>query len=187
MAEKKPIMSKRTFNIISITQCILVIIILGAILAYHFGIAVVPSLSMYPTLKVRTIVCYDITDPEDLTYDDIVLFFPSGNVEINNGFDVLYYQRIMGETVFVKRVIGLPGDVIEVKDGYAWRNGEKLDPEYVTELMEGTMEPYTVPEGTIFCMGDNRNNSVDSRFYGPFEMDSFIGKALFHFDNIFAD
>ena len=72
--------------------------------------------------------------------------------------------------VWVKRVIGRPGDVLEFKDGHVWRNGEQL-------LQEGHVESIrvTIPEGYVFVMGDNRNHSSDSRFIGPVPVDHVLG------------
>ena len=95
-------------------------------------------------------------------------------------FDVVicrYPDR--GSTNFVKRVVGLPGDTVELKDGYLYVNGEKYDEPYISdEYRSGyanTFGPYTVPEGYYFVMGDHRNNSNDSRFTGPISRDMIIG------------
>ena len=84
-----------------------------------------------------------------------------------------------GDTNFVKRVVGLPGDTIELKEGYLYVNGEKYDEPYINdEYRSGplnTMSAREVPEGKYFVMGDHRNNSNDSRSVGAIDRDMIIG------------
>ena len=79
--------------------------------------------------------------------------------------------------VWVKRVIGRPGDVLEFKDGHVWRNGEQLQEPYTkdTKMNYTRSTSVTVPEGHVFVMGDNRNHSSDSRFIGPVPVDHVLG------------
>ena len=68
--------------------------------------------------------------------------------------------------LLVKRVIGLPGDTVSFRDGYVYINGEKLDEPYLSQqgiTAAGRQEEYTVPEGCLFFMGDNRTGSYDAR------------------------
>lgn len=179
-----PIMSKKTFYWISLAQFVFTIFFFFGMFYYHFNIAFVPTASMTPTLKVGAVFIYKIGPASEFDYDDIVVFYPypKEDVSVSNGFEVLYNQRIKKEIMYVKRLIGLPGDVLEIRDGFVWRNGERLDPDYLSEETLGTMEAYTVPEGYFFCMGDNRNNSLDSRYLGPFPESSFVGKVILSFN-----
>jgi len=181
MKSPKEVISKKAFRALSIAQFALTILLALGIFYYHFGMASVPSESMEPTLNVGAVLIYKVVPAEQMTYDDIVLFFPEGgeDLRLRNGFDALANLLLNDQQVFVKRIIGLPGDIIEVKDGYAWRNGVRLDPPYVKELMTEEMEPYTVQEGHIFCMGDNRNMSLDSRYFGAFRSNTFFGKMVY--------
>lgn len=81
---------------------------------------------------------------------------------------------------FIKRVIGLPGDRIEISRHKLYINGEPLDEPYIKGPTYGDFGPIVVPEGTIFVLGDNRNNSDDSRFsdVGPVPLKLIVGRAL---------
>ncbi len=81
--------------------------------------------------------------------------------------------------VWVKRVIGKAGDKLAFHDGHVYRNDQQLDEPYINEPMEFSMDgTYTVPEGTVFVMGDNRNHSSDSRFIGPVPVDHVLGTVV---------
>lgn len=95
-----------------------------------------------------------------------------------------------GDTNFVKRVVGLPGDTVELREGYLYVNGERFEEPYINdEYRSGrlnTFGPYTVPEGRFFVMGDHRNNSNDSRSVGPIERNMIVGhvrQVVFPFGN----
>lgn len=83
--------------------------------------------------------------------------------------------------VLVKRVIGLPGDTVSIKEGDVYVNDELIDEPYA--LKDGYSGEFTVPDGSYFVMGDNRANSNDSRYWKEHyvQEDSIIGKALFKF------
>jgi len=131
-----------------------------------FGI---PSGSMTPTLQPgdRVLVvkfAYRFTDPDQ---GDLVAF-----EDIEDG----------GE-VNIKRVVGLPGDTIEVWDGVLIVNGEAQEEPYVDyRLTDSTFfGPESVPENEVFVLGDNRTNSRDSRIFGPIAEEELTGKVLLRF------
>ena len=90
-----------------------------------------------------------------------------------------------GDTNFVKRVVGLPGDTVELRDGYLYVNGERYEEPYIRDeyRTSGSREldygPCTVPEGEYFVMGDHRNNSNDSRYQGTLTRDMIIGHVRY--------
>lgn len=153
------------------------LIVLIVLLINQFVVmnTVVPSESMEPTIMTgdRTFVTqipYYYRDPKR---GEIVVF-NEGNVKM------------------VKRVIGLPGETIDIKEGKVFINGEVfdesayLDPEVETlyeEMPYRVAEemPYTIPEGMYFLMGDNRMRSMDSRAYGAIRREDIIARGSFRF------
>lgn len=84
------------------------------------------------------------------------------------------------EYIFVKRVIGKPGDVLEITNGTVFRNGKKLEENYILEPMKHSLDKkIIVPADSVFVMGDNRNNSMDSRMIGTIPLDHVLGKMVF--------
>ncbi|HEU4963509.1 MAG TPA: signal peptidase I [Bacilli bacterium] len=148
-------------------KALVVAVILALLIRqFLFAIFMVDGESMWPTLNnterlVVNKIVYDLHKPE---YNDIIVF------------------KYPGDTTkdYVKRVIGLPGDTIEIKDYKVYRNGEELHESFIAEPTSvGEGNTYKVPEGTMFVMGDNRNHSKDSReatvSYVPFDL--LIGRA----------
>lgn len=84
-----------------------------------------------------------------------------------------------GETLYLKRIMGLPGETISGKGGVIYIDNEPLEQDYTQEISYEDFGPYAVPEGTYFMMGDNRNDSWDSRYWEHkfVKMEDIIGKA----------
>jgi signal peptidase I len=81
------------------------------------------------------------------------------------------------EVPLIKRVIGLPGETVEIREGRVWVNGQALDEAYLAPVTQQDYGPLTVPQGHVFVMGDNRNYSNDSRFFGPVPVSQIWGRA----------
>jgi signal peptidase I len=85
------------------------------------------------------------------------------------------------ERDYIKRVIGLPGETVEIHDCTVFIDGEPLDEPYILEKPRGTMAAETVPPGHYFVMGDNRNSSSDSRSWGMLPKENIIGQAWLNY------
>lgn len=97
--------------------------------------------------------------------------------------DIVVFDANYKDVLLVKRIIGLPGDVVEIKDGEVFVNNDVLIEPYIKEQTEGDWGPYEIPENHYFMLGDNRNNSKDSRHWdNPYiERDLIRGKFLFRY------
>jgi signal peptidase I len=132
----------------------------------------IPSESMLPTLKVndRLIVdkvSYHFNQPQR---GDIVVFNPTKALEDQNFHDA-----------FIKRVIGLPGDRIAIRGGKVFVNDEPLRENYIQERPQYELEAVTVPQNQYMVLGDNRNNSYDSHYWGFVPKEKIIGRAVVRF------
>ena len=91
--------------------------------------------------------------------------------------DVVVFTPPNNERDYIKRVIGLPGDTVTIKGGQVYVNGVVLDEPYLKNLIRGDMPARMVEAGRYFVMGDNRNNSSDSRAFGTITPQSIVGRA----------
>jgi signal peptidase I len=96
-----------------------------------------------------------------------------------NGDIVVLHSPVTEGEDLVKRVVAVAGDRVAISDGSLYVNGERRDEPYLMEQdFGGEMEETLIPEGMVFVMGDNRNNSGDSRYFGPVDNESIIGCAF---------
>ena len=110
--------------------------------------------------------------------------------DIQRGDVIVFRSSLLDEQghqkSLIKRVIGLPGEVIEIHEGYVFINGQPVQEDYLAEQgVSGDMEPVTVEEGKVFVMGDNRNVSADSRdsYIGSFDRKNIVGIVRFKIVN----
>ncbi len=132
----------------------------------------VPTGSMEPTVMSNDLLIMEKLSKYWRPYEfgDILIFY--------------HDPDNVGGELYLKRLIGLPGDTIEVREGKLIRNGEQVEEPYLRDLiMNGEYGPVTVPEGHYFFMGDNRNLSLDSRRWSnPYvPTDQVKGRAFFRY------
>jgi len=99
----------------------------------------------------------------------------------NSGDVVVIRLPTQSNELLIKRVIGLPGDVVEIHDGVVFVNGVPLDVPYLKNPTAGSYGPTTVPPLNIFVLGDNRNYSNDSRSFGTVPLKNVVGRAWFSY------
>jgi signal peptidase I len=101
--------------------------------------------------------------------------------EIQRGDVIVFPFPNNPEEDFIKRVIGLSGDTIAIYSGVLYVNDVPLSEPYLMERPLGDLAQLSVPEGHVYVMGDNRNDSSDSRSWGPLAIDVILGKAVFRY------
>jgi signal peptidase I len=153
------------------------VVVLAVILYFGISFAIqavhVEGLSMFATLDdndylIANKIDYRLHPPQR---GDIVILRPPSN----------------NSTDFIKRIIALPGERLLIRDGYVYINGHHLDEPYLPDqwTQQTNPQPWSIGDGAVippneyFVMGDNRNRSQDSRFFGPITRDRIDGKAWF--------
>lgn len=199
--KKKGVLKNILSWVVTIVAAFLAAVLINT---YIFRTSMINGASMYPTLQAEQVV---MLSKLPYTFGDIkrgdVIVFDSYCFEDdytpNNFFDnirdSLKYnvitQKLFGsgatkERYWVKRVIGLPGDVIEFRENVLYVNGEQQNESYINnpdnvDYVTGNRyanSTFTVEEDHIFVMGDNRNRSKDSRMMGQVPVNSIVGKVL---------
>ncbi len=134
----------------------------------------IPSESMVPTLQkydklIVDKLSYHFSDPQR---GEIVVFSPTENIKKENP---------SLKDAFIKRIIGLPGDKVEIKGERVYINSRPLQEKYIEAPPEYQYGPVTVPPNSYLVLGDNRNNSYDSHFWGFVPRENIIGRAIVRF------
>ena len=115
----------------------------------------------------------------DTTLADKEFHFAKLNQEIKRN-DIIVANSEVLNCVIIKRVIGMPGDTIEIKDNVLYVNDEAVVENYIKEeMVTNDLGPYTLQDNEYFACGDNRNHSTDSRVLGPISEEDIIGVMLF--------
>ena len=174
---------KRKRRITEIVRCFFLDI--GRTLIYFVVIGVVTVL-IVRFVGQRTIVEGSSMEPTLSNGDNLIVDKLSYHFHKPERFDVIVFPDAEEKNkLYVKRIIGLPGETVEIRDGHIYIDGssEPLEDVETKEYMVGNYGPYTVPEGCYFVMGDNRNDSKDSRYWiNPYvSKDKILGKAVFRY------
>jgi signal peptidase I len=156
----------RTAIVETLDACLFAALLSLVIITFVVQAFYIPSGSMEPTLMV---------DDRILVAKFMYRFEP-----VHRGDVIVFRYPLNPQRDFVKRVIGLPGDRVQLKDGVVHLDGTVLSEKgYTIKPDFGNYGPVTVPASQYFVLGDNRNNSEDSRFFGYVPRGNVIGKAIF--------
>jgi len=148
----------------------------------------IPSESMLPTIEVNDRVmvnklAYNWGEPQR---GDVVVFRDPREEEVEESIPEAVIRSVLeavgvrtrGRDDLIKRVIGLPGETVEVKDNQVVIDGDPLQEPYLDEVFMPDEPAITIGDDEVFVMGDNRNASFDSRRFGPIPLDDLIGEAF---------
>lgn len=198
--EKSAVMKE----ILEWVYCIVIAVVIAVLIKYFIGTpTVVKQSSMYPTLveSDRLILSRIGRTAKKLPKRTEIITFeaPSGKEDIDlenpvakyenepegwwNKF--VYYVLEIGKKSYIKRVIGLPGEHVEIKNNKVYINGNELEENYLDESVKTTPSgPYydfIVPENCVFAMGDNRADSMDCRAFGCIPLEKIESKVVLRF------
>ena len=195
-------MSDKTKEILEWVCCIIIAIILALVIRFFVGTpTIVKHPSMYPTLKQdQRLILNRLsrTLNEVPKRGDIITFeAPSNSIAkgLTANYDneptslwgkFTYYVLEINKTSYIKRVIALEGDHVRIENGKVYLNGEELKEDYLqdnvtTDSHSALLADFTVPEGYMFAMGDNRLESYDCRDFGCIPLDKIESKVWIRF------
>jgi signal peptidase I len=147
-------------------------------LAIALGLAIVVMIFLYQPVKVEGTSMYPLlSDQERIFINKFVYRFEP----IERGDVIVFWYPLDRSKSFIKRVVGLPGETIEIRMGHVYINGQELADQYVPSgYLDGSNSaPRRIPGDSYFVMGDHRDSSNDSRVFGPVARQYIYGKAVF--------
>lgn len=190
--------------------CIVVAIIIGILIKYFIGTpTLVKSISMENTLienqrlilnristrivkeipKRGDIITFEAPSKGQISYVEADFSHPVAKYERKFSSSLakfVYYVLEIGKESYIKRVIALPGEHVQIKEGKVYINGEELQEDYlqegtVTDSHGGVFTDFVVPNNCVFAMGDNRQNSADCRMFGCIPLEKIESKVWIRF------
>lgn len=194
--------NEKVKDVLEWVYCIVIALVLALLIRYFIGTpTVVKQVSMKPTLiQNQRLILNKTVRTFHGSYErgDIITFeAPSVSsakstkaeytYEPKNWLESFtYYVLEINKMSYIKRVIGLPGEHVQIKEGKVYINGEELEEEYlsdevVTEAKNSHLVDFIVPEDCIFAMGDNRTQSMDCREFGCVPIEKIESKVLIRF------
>lgn len=201
-------MNSKIKDIVEWIYCILIAIVIALTIKFFIGTpTVVKMVSMYPTLHqndrlilnriVRTakimpnrgdIITFEAPSKNKYTQSEVDLLNPIAKYE-NEPTSIfkkfVYYILEIGKTSYIKRVIAVPGEHVEIKNDKVYIDGNELNETYLDDSVKtkatGAFNDFVVPDNCVFAMGDNRSNSMDCREFGCIPLEKIESKVVLRF------
>lgn len=190
--------------------CIVIAVVIGVLIKYFIGTpTLVKSISMENTLienqrlilnristriikempKRGDIITFEAPSKGQISYVEADFSHPVAKYERKFSSSLakfVYYVLEIGKESYIKRVIALPGEHVQIKDGKVYINGEELQEDYlkegtITDSHGGVFTDFIVPNNCVFAMGDNRQNSSDCRVFGCIPLEKIESKVWIRF------
>ena len=139
----------------------------------------IPSGSMLPTLQIQDKILVEKVTPKITSKSNLSKF--RNNIIVFNAPEQLIKAGYETDTALIKRVIGVPGDKVEVKEGNLYLNDVAQDNYIYDKNINYSIGPLIVPKDSFWVMGDNRNNSMDSHIWGFLPYEKIIGRAILRY------
>ena len=200
-------LSARAKDILEWIYCIVIAVVLAILIKYYIGTpTVVKMSSMYPTLEQSDRLILSrinktlkkLPDRGDIiTFEEPTRSSSVSEIDMENPVakyenepqgwwnKFVYYVLEINKTSYIKRVIGLPGEHVEIKDYKVYINGTELPEDYLDPSVKtpatGPFYDFVVPENCVFAMGDNRENSTDCREFGCIPLERIESKVVLRF------
>lgn len=162
-------LSQKTKDLLETLAIILIVLVINI---FIIGNARVYGISMYPTLN-------------NGSHNDRVIVekYKRFSKNYNRGDIIILKSHDKNDANYIKRIVGMPNEVVEIKDGKVYINGNILNENYIPSDVNTKPEmKVNVPEGYVFVLGDNRDHSSDSRELGVIAFDDIVGKASYKFN-----
>ncbi|MBC2579477.1 signal peptidase I [Clostridium sp. DJ247] len=153
----------------------------------EYGVSIIVAVIIALVFHTYVLARANVDGPsmQPTLHNNDVLFIEKISTETNNikrGQIVVFDSKNVNGDYYIKRVIGVEGDTVEIKNSHVYLNGNVLEETYlapntVTEALSNKNK-YVVPKGHVFVLGDNRTNSKDSRMLGPIDVKNLKGHAI---------
>lgn len=198
-------MNEKVKDLLEWIYCIIIAVVLALVFRYYIGTpTIVKMVSMYPTLvqdqrlwlnrwgrTTKTlpergdIITFEAPSKKTYSYTEIDQSNPIAKYEKEPvGFwnKFTYYVLETNKDSYIKRVVGLPGEHVEIKNGKVYINEKELEEDYlqpgiVTDVVGAGFDDFVVPENCVFAIGDNRNHSTDCRAFGCIPLEKIESKV----------